>query len=97
MFFHESNAQKGRLSSLSAARLLVKLLYMMVSVVLAAVLCLVVYPVLSVVLWLRGLCSVVQYAQQMRSKQTPWERRQVDRGEEEEWFIARGHAIERNR
>lgn len=75
----------------------VRSLYIFVGAVLAAVLGVVVFPVLSVVLWVRGLCTVLHYTQQVSRKKTPWERRQVDLGEEEQWSIAREHAILRNR
>lgn len=74
-----------------------KLVYILAGAVLAAILCFFVLPVLSIILWFRGLFTVVQYVQQVRRKKTPWGRRQVDLGEEEEWSIARAHAITRNR
>lgn len=76
---------------------LTMLVYVLAGAVLAAILCFFVLPVLSLILWLRGLFTVVQYGQQVRNKKTPWGRRQVDLGEEEEWSIARAHAITRNR
>lgn len=92
-----SSEGKGRLSTAHAAFLLGSLAYMLAGAVLAAVLCFVVYPLLSIVLWARGLTTVMRYIDQCRSKETAWERRQLDLDEQEEWSLARAHAIMRNR
>lgn len=71
---------------------------MLVPILLATGLCLVVYPLLSIALWLRGFGDVVEYIREMRDKKLePWERRQVDLGKGEEWSTARTHAIRKNR
>jgi len=72
-------------------------LKMLVPILLATGLCLVVYPLLSIVLWLRGFGDVLEYIKEMRNKSEPRERRQVDLGMGEEWIIARLHAIRKNR
>lgn len=86
-----------RLSPKLAWSMLMKGLNTLVPVLLATGLCLVVYPLLSIVLWLQGFGNVVQYVKQMKSKTEPWERRQIDLGEGKEWSIARTHAIRKNR
>lgn len=73
-----------------------RVVFVLVGVVLATLLCFLVYPALSIILWLRGFGDVLQYAKDVSSKKTPWERRQVDLGEGEEWSIARAQAIMRN-
>lgn len=45
---------------------------------LAAVSCFLVLPLLSAVLWLRGLWTVVQYVQQVKKAEGAWGRRQGD-------------------
>lgn len=97
IFFVSSGSRKGRLSPTHALSTLVKVFQMLVAILLAAVLCLVVYPLLSILLWLRGFGNILHYVKQMYKKTTRWERRQVDLGEEEEWSVARTHAIRRNR
>ena len=97
IFFLGSSEGKGRLSTAHAAFLLGSLVYLLVGALLAAVLCFLVYPLLSIVLWTRGLGTVLRYIDQSRSKDTPWERRQLDLDEQEEWALARAHAIKRNR
>lgn len=57
----------------------VRLLYIPVGAVLAAVSCLFVLPLLSAVLWLRGLGTVVQYVQQVKETEGAWGRRQGDK------------------
>lgn len=97
VFFLGSSEGKGRLSTAHAAFLLVGLVYLLLGAILSAVLCFLIYPVLSIVLWARGLFTVLRYIEQSRSKSTPWERRQLDLDEQEEWSLARAHAIVRNR
>lgn len=74
-----------------------KLISLLIGALLAVVLCFLVYPMLSIVLWLRGLYDVAQYAKKVWSKRTSWERKQVHLGEGEEWSKAREDAIKRNR
>lgn len=69
---------------------------MTLGIVAAAVLCFVVYPLLSMLLWVRGLCSLWEYVKNSREA-TPWARKQMGLGEEgEEWSLARQHAVKRN-
>ncbi len=53
-----------------------RLLFILTGAVLAAMACFFVFPLLSAVLWVRGLFTVGQYVQQVSSKTNPWERRQ---------------------
>lgn len=65
-------------------------------VFIAILLCCVVYPILSMVLWCRGFVGIYHYTQRLRGDTTPWQRRQINLGEEAEWDFARRHAIRRN-
>lgn len=69
---------------------------MLVPILLATGLCLVVYPLLSIVLWLRGFGDVLEYIKEMRNTSDPQKRRRLDLGKGEEWSIARKHAITKN-
>eukprot|EP00903_Cladosiphon_okamuranus_P021895 g20127.t2 len=96
IFFLDPDPRRGAISPTNAASLFVRLFYILVGAMLAAVSCFLVLPLLSASLWLRGLWTVVQYVQQVKTAEGPWGRRQVDLGEDGEWPIARGHAIKRN-
>lgn len=77
-----------------------RLLFILTGAVLAALACFFAFPLLSAVLWVRGLFTVLQYVQQVSSKTTPWERRQgesiafypryscVQRGKKREFVVA---------
>lgn len=91
------DTNKDRLSPTIAMSVLKKGIKMLVPILAATVLCLVVYPLLSFILWLRGFGNVLEYIEQMRNTKKPWKRRQVDLGEEEEWYKARIHAIRKNK
>lgn len=69
---------------------------MPIAILYSLALCMIVYPLLSIILWLRGIVTIPHYAKQMCSKKSDWERMQVDRGEGEEWYIARAYAIRKN-
>lgn len=86
-----------RLSPRLALNQLKEGLKMLVPILTATGLCLVVYPLLSIALWLQGFGDVLKYINEMKSKSKRWERRQVDLGEGEEWIIARTHAIRKNK
>lgn len=89
---YRMDTRKNRLSPKLAWPLLVKGFNMLVPVLFTTGLCLIVYPRLSIVLWLQGFRNMVQDVKQIQSKTEPWERRKVGLGEEEEWFIARTHS-----
>lgn len=59
-----------------ACSFVVRLVYVLAGAVLAAVSCFFLLPLLSSVLWLRGLWTVVQYVQQVKRADGAWGRLQ---------------------
>lgn len=78
--------------------LVVALVGVIVGTVAAALLCFIVYPFLSVLLWGRGVCSLREFVKNSRSPNvTPWVRKQMGLGQEgKEWDSARRHAVKTN-
>lgn len=97
IFFGGSEAASDRVSIVKLGLPLLAVLRVLCGAVVAIVLCCIVYPLLSVLLWLRGLGCIVHYVQDARSKKSAMERLQANLGEEGDWNIARGHAIKRNK
>lgn len=62
----------------------------------AAILYVAVFPLLFLLLWARGMFDVAQYGAQMRSKRSFAERRQLDSGEDDEWWEMRNWVIQKN-
>lgn len=96
IFFRVSGEERGRAPAHEHLWLVGGVFNLAIGSVLAVVICCVVYPTLSLVLWCRGFGGIFVYAQRLRGSKTPWERRQINLGEEGEWNVARRHAIQRN-
>lgn len=96
IFFLGSDDPQGTLSRTLVQSILFLIIRVPVVLLIAVFLCCL-YPLLNAALWLRGLVDILQYAKTMLHKTDPWERRQVDLGEEEEWSIARNHAAVMNK
>lgn len=96
IFFRDAGEAGGRRPVTQYIWLLAGMSNMLLGMIFALILCCVVYPVLSIALWCRGLCGVYHYTQRLRGNKSPWQRRQINLGEEDEWDVARRHAIRRN-
>lgn len=96
IFFRDAGEAGGRRPATQYIWMFAGMCNMVLGFLLAVMLCCVVYPVLSIVLWCRGLCGVYHYTQRMRGDKSAWQRRQINLGEEDEWDVARRHAIRRN-